>query len=515
MRPLLSPSQMAAADEAAIAAGTPAEVLMDRAGRAVARSAIALAGGRYGKRFVVVCGKGNNAGDGFVAARELLRAGGSVTTFLLNDPTEIRGGARLHLDRLTAAGARVGPWAGPLPEADVVIDAIFGTGFHGGARDEAAKAIEAINDSPTKVIAVDIPSGVDGSTGDVETVAVKAHLTIAIAAEKVGSAVGAGAACAGAVRVVDIGIPVTASGIGLIEAEDVVEWLRPRGVDAHKRSSSVLLIAGSDEMRGAALLAARGAARMGAGYVTLATTGAVKAAAAEAIPEAVVHHVSSSGTIGPEAIEWLSTALGRADAVGIGPGLGEGDAQREMVTLALREIEVPVVLDADALNVIADDPAALVERGATRSTVITPHPGEMARLLGLSAHEIGSDRPAAARRAAERFGCTVLLKGSRTVICTPRGDSFATFVNPTGGPELATAGTGDVLTGALCAVLARKVDPPEAASAAAYVHGVAGSVAGREMGRDGVVASDVADALSHAAQVVRSAASAPLGDAIP
>ncbi|HEX2295087.1 MAG TPA: NAD(P)H-hydrate dehydratase [Actinomycetota bacterium] len=461
MRPLLTPEEMRRADEAAISSGIPEAELMERAGRAVARAAIDLAGGRYGRRVLVLCGKGNNGGDGLVAARVLAAEGLAVKCVRLFEDGEDP----------------------PSPNAfDVVVDAIFGTGFRGAPEGRVARVVEGLDGHP-RVVAADIPSGVDGATGAVAGVAVKAAVTVAMGAEKLGTALSPGAARAGRVVVADIGIPIPRVSTHVAEDDDVGAVLPARPPDSHKRSGgSVAVLAGSEAIRGAALLTCRGAGRMGAGYVTLVSTASVVAAATTVAPELLTRTIPA-GVLGPDA---LDEAEG-ADCVAIGPGLGKGDVQRALCERTLGEYGGPVVLDADALNNLAGDVQPLVARRAP--AVLTPHPAELARLLGFDTKDVVRDRLGAARRAAGGFGCVVLAKGHRTIVT----DGDRTVVVPAGGPELATAGTGDVLTGAVAALLAAGVDPFDAAWAAAYVHGVAGSLAG-----SGALAPDVAEALGKA-----------------
>ena len=485
---------MARADAAAIDAGTPAEVLMDRAGRAVARAVIEVAGGRYGRHVIVVCGRGSNGGDGFAAARALTREGLRVTCLSVADPADSRGAARHHLDSLLSAGGSVGAFdAARLADADVIVDAIFGTGFRGSPTGAPAAAIEAINSASARVVAVDIPSGVEGGTGVATPHAVRATVTVVMAAEKYGTALAQGSVLAGRVVVADIGVDVPTSVVTMTEPEDVRQVLPRRPLDSHKRSGgAVAVIAGSAGMSGAALLACRGAVRAGAGYATLGTTSTVDAAKAVALPEILSEVVSDTDVIGPDALARFSSALGRAQALALGPGLGRGFDQRNIVAHALDRVEIPIVLDADGLNALAKHTKSLERR--TRPTVLTPHPAELARLLEADTHDIGANRLSAAQRAAERFGCVVLLKGWRTVVASHEGRAV---VNPTGGPELASAGTGDVLTGVVAALLAAGVDPFQAAWAAAYVHGEAGTIAGGGAPA-GVLAWDVAEALPDA-----------------
>ena len=500
MKPLLTPEEMSAADEAAISGGTPASVLMDRAGRAVARAAIEMAGVRYGTKAVVVCGKGNNGGDGFAAARVLSAEGVGVTCMTVGDATGARGAAKEHLDRLRRSGGRTVAFdASALEDADVVIDAIFGTGFRGAAEGEAAAAIESINACDAEIIAVDIPSGIDGATGAARGPTVDADLTITMAAMKVGLAVGDGATRAGVVEVADIGIQVP-SGVGLemVQTSDVAASLPEREQDAHKRSSgTVAVLAGWEQMTGAALLTVRGGFRMGAGFANLGCVEAVRAVAAARLPEALVQVVSDGPVLGPESLERFKSVLEKATALVVGPGIATGPEQRQLVERIMREVELPVVSDADALNVVAEDPEVLAEREAP--LILTPHPAELGRLLGRSPSDVQKDRIGAAREAADRFGCVVVLKGFRTLIAAPG----RCVVNPTGGPELATAGTGDVLAGAIGALAGAGLDPFDAAWAAVFVHGVAGALAASDAGEGGVVAWDVAERLPRAIESIK------------
>jgi NAD(P)H-hydrate epimerase len=495
MRPLLSPEEMGRADRAAIEAGTPGEVLMERAGGAVLRAAIGLAGGRYGRRITVVCGRGNNGGDGFVVARRTRSEGMTARCLFVGDPSGVKGAAAHHKRLMEASGVALEPFdPTALEGSDIVVDAIFGTGFRGVAEGSAAEAINAINSSGAPIVSVDIPSGVDGATGRASGPTVQALVTVAMGAEKIGTAIGAGALHAGTVEVAEIGIPVASARAWVVEAADVAHRLPARGPDAHKRSlGAVALLGGSAGMSGAMVLAATAAVRAGAGYVTAGVTQAVDAVMSAAIPEVLTQIVVRGEVLGPEALDSFAPVVERAGVLAVGPGLGRGEAQTALMTRVLDEVTLPVVIDADGLNVLAGDTGALQKREA--SAVLTPHPAELARLLDVSTEEIQDDRLGYVRRAAQHFGCIVLLKGFRTLVAEPDG---RIAVNPTGGPELATAGTGDVLTGAIATLLAAGVDAFESAWMGAYLHGLAGSVAA-ESGPRGVAAGDVAQALPEAA----------------
>ena len=486
MRPLLTPEEMRLADRTTIEAGTPGEVLMERAGRALARATIRVLGRRYGGRVSVVCGKGNNAGDGYVTARVLHEMGMSVRCFDVFDEASREGDAATHLRLMLDSGCPAGHF-GPLAlRADVIVDAIFGTGFKGTVEGPARDAIVAMVGSGVPVVAADIPSGVEGATGRVEGVAVTAVATVAMGAEKLGTVLAPGADHAGDVEVAPIGIALQGYGAAMVEATDMIEMLPRRAVGAHKRTGgSLAILAGSDAYPGAALLTARGAQRMGAGFVELGCPEVVRRLALTRLPELITHEV-----VGSEA-KGFEEALQRADALALGPGLGVAESTVALVSEMLDGFPGPVVVDADALNALAREPRALLERD--RPTVITPHPAELGRLLGSDAATVQADRMGAARHAAERFGCVVLLKGRNTIVYSDDDQPQALIV-PTGGPELATAGTGDVLTGAIAALLPHR-PARVAAAAAAFVHGLAGSLAAVDRGVSGVTAWDVAEQL--------------------
>ncbi|HVL64424.1 MAG TPA: NAD(P)H-hydrate dehydratase [Actinomycetota bacterium] len=501
MHAVPTPDEMRAADAAAIAAGTPGHVLMERAGRRVAHAALSLLGARYGRRAVVVCGAGNNGGDGFVAARALGRAGAGVLCGIVGDRERIRGDALLHLREMEAAGVPARPFdESMLERADVVVDAIFGTGFRGSAEGAEAETISAINRRAAPVVAVDIPSGLDGSTGAASGPAVRAAVTVALGAPKIGTLLGSAAAFTGRLLVADIGIPVAQTWARLAEEPDVAAALGDRPPDAHKRSKGVVVVfAGSDEVLGAPLLTARSASRAGAGYVVLCSTPSVRRAAATAAPE-VVTRSSGEALLGADAVDAVADLLPDASAVAVGPGIGTGTRAAELVARLAEEVSVPLVVDADALTLLADDRAPLERRGAP--AILTPHPGELGRLLRRPAAEVAADPAAAGRAVAERFPrVVVLVKGPRSLVVAPGGTRAV--VADRGGPELATAGTGDVLTGVIAALVAETQDPFTAAWASAWLHGSAGALAAERRGRAGVVAMDVAEELAAARAALR------------
>jgi hydroxyethylthiazole kinase-like uncharacterized protein yjeF len=508
MKPVLTPDQASALDRETQARGIPAALLMERAGRAVARSAVDLMGGSYGRRAVVVCGRGNNGGDGLVAARHLARWGVRVAVVAVEALDDLREPAAGNVARLDEAPSiRALPFAQAmldreLRRADVAIDALFGTGFRGIPEDEWADAIEALNASPAPVVAVDIPSGVNGATGSVDGDAVRADLTVTFGAPKVGVLLLPGAEFAGTVRVVDVGFPpeLMHAGAFLMEPADVAAVLPEREIDTHKRATGVLVVvAGSRDMTGAARLVARAAGRIGTGLVQVAVPEGilpiVQAGLAETtflpLPE------TPTGSIAASALGPLLDRLEDADALAIGPGLSTDEETADLVRRLVRGCPVPFVLDADGLNAFTGRAAEIADRKS--DAVLTPHVGEFVRLSGVSARALAEDRLTNARALAERTGAVTLLKGSRTLVCTPDG---IVRINPTGGPVLATAGSGDVLTGIIGGLLARGLDPVDAASSGAYIHGLAGTFAGRSWG-EGTLAPDIARHVPEAVDRVR------------
>ncbi len=465
---LYTAEEMSRADNGAQELGIPGGVLMERAGVRMAEAALERFAPRYA---LVVAGGGNNGGDGFVIARELHNAGVEVAVLVTKD--EYEGDPATNLAALRNLDVRVvgdEDLDAELARADLVVDALLGTGFSGEVREREAGLIEAMNSAAAPVLAVDVPSGVDGATGEVEGAAVSADLTVCAHAAKVGCVISPGREHAGEVRVVQIGIPPEADvGPSLVWTD--AGSLRggiPRTTDAaHKYSAGALLVvAGSRATTGAPVMVVQGAQRTGCGIVFLATSESSAPAVDLALTEALVYGVAEDGegSMASEALEGILAHAERASALVVGPGMGTGEEGRRLVAGILREVEAPVLLDADAVTNVAGT-EVLARRGAP--TVVTPHAGELGRLLGSGAKEVSARRLRAARRAAEEHGCCVLLKGSDTLVV--EGERAA--VNSTGTVALATAGTGDVLSGVIGALLSRGMDPYEASRAGAWAHG--------------------------------------------
>ncbi len=468
---LYSADEMGRADNGAQELGIPGGVLMERAGAEMARATLEHFGPLEGRRVLLLAGGGNNGGDGFVIARELHRMGAGVAVFATKE--EYEGDAKTNLDVLRNLNVRFVGQDGfeeELGEADLVVDALLGTGFSGEVREKEAGFIEKMNAAEASVVAVDVPSGVDGSTGEVWGAAVRADLTVCAHAAKLGCAVSPGREHAGEVAVVEIGIPPE------VDVEPAATWtdvvslkgLVPRRAEAaHKYSAgSLLVVAGSVEATGAAVMTARGAQRAGCGIIFVVTSWGVAPLVDAQLTEVLVSGVpeDDGGSMTAGALDTILEHAQRVSAVVVGPAMGVGEGGERIVEGVLRETDVPVLLDADAISNLSG-PEALSGREAP--TVITPHPGELGRLLGESPKEVQSRRLHAARRTSEEGGCCVLLKGADTLVAY--GERVA--VNSSGSAALATAGTGDVLSGIIGALLSRGMEPYDAARAGAWAHG--------------------------------------------
>jgi NAD(P)H-hydrate epimerase len=445
-------------------------------------------------RAVVVCGKGNNGGDGLVAGRFLRELGFQVDALLLAPGDQLSDDARANLDRLEGA-RQIDPaeLAGAMPGAGVIVDAVFGTGFAGIPRDPAAKAIDAMNGAIAPVVSADIASGVNASTGEVEGGAVSAAVTVTFHASKLGHWVRPGKDHSGELRVAAIGIPVGAlidPKAGLIEPR-VLELAPHRQPGSTKFSSGqVVIIGGSRGLTGAVCLSALGAIRTGAGYATVAVPAELEPIFEEKLTEVMsIGCASRDGRLRPAASEQILGATERAAAVVLGSGMGREPGTKRLVQELTERIKAPLVIDADGLNAFAGQIEKLRER--SRPFVLTPHAGEMSRLLDRPSDEIDAKRIESAKEAARRSGGIVLLKGDDSIVTD--GERLA--VNGVSSPQLATAGTGDVLSGMIAALIARGVEPFAATCGAVIAHSRAGRAAGERVGDDSVIAGDVVDSI--------------------
>ncbi len=492
--PLPDAPQMRATDRWAIEdLGIPGLDLMERAGAGLAR---VVAETVPDGRVVVVCGPGNNGGDGFVAARLLHDDGRDVTVLATVDAGAYTGDAKANLERLPVPLQPFTP-AG-LEGAAVAVDALLGTGVRGAPRPPADAAVAALNALDVPVVAADVPSGVDASTGEVAGDAVRATVTATFAAAKPGLWVQPGKAHAGRVEVIDIGIPAGApvEPSAALSSDRLLPSLPRRGATSTKFSSGHVVIAGGSRgLTGAACLAADAAARAGAGYVTALVPAPLEDIFEIKLTEVMTRGLpAAQGGHAPDGAPLVAEALAQhGGALVLGPGLGRTEPALAFARAVAARADAPLLLDADGLNAHAGALASLAAR--TAPTVLTPHAGELGRLLDISSAEVEARRLHHARDAAARAGAVVVLKGDDTIVAAPDGTAI---VNPVAAPMLATAGTGDVLAGTIGALLAGGSDPLTAAAAGVRLHALAGRLAGAECGPDGVIASDVIASLGRA-----------------
>jgi NAD(P)H-hydrate epimerase len=498
--PLLDAAQQRALDEWAITErGIAGLELMERAGAGLADVVLGL--GPRG-RVAVVCGKGNNGGDGLVCARHLRRRGLDVDVLLVADPGELRGDAQANLERLEGPEPRQFS-SEALEGAAVIVDAILGTGFSGVPREPAAGAIQAINRAAqaASVVACDVPSGVDASTGETAGEAVQATATVTFHAGKPGVWIAPGKSHAGEVQVLNIGIPAggpAQPSIGLISPR-VTGAIPRRGAESTKfAAGSVVVCGGSLGLTGAPSMAAEAAMRAGAGYVTALVPRSLNLVFETRLLEAMtVPLPDADGALTPEGADTVLERAQKADALILGPGLGRSDGAFALARRVAGEIELPLLLDADGLNAHAGALGSLAARGA--ATVLTPHAGELARLLGEESSTVEARRLDSVRRAAAQADAVTVLKGDDTLVARPDGTCA---VSRGGSSALATAGTGDVLSGVIGAYLAKGMDAFHAACAGVLIHAEAGRIAARRIGSEGVIARDVIEAVPGALQAL-------------
>jgi hydroxyethylthiazole kinase-like uncharacterized protein yjeF len=494
LRGLPDPERMRATDAWAIEErGIPGLELMERAGRGLADVVGDVASDGP---VAVVCGKGNNGGDGYVAARLLREGGRDVRVLAVAAVEELRGDARANAERVEG----VEPFdTTRLDGCAVAVDALLGTGFSGVPHGRVRQAIAALGAAGLPVVAADVPSGVDAATGVVEGEAVRAAATATFAAAKPGLWINPGKAHAGAVRVIDIGIPdgapVAAPDVGVIDDGALLDLLPSRAAGWTKFTSGHVVVAGGARgLTGAPCLSAEAAQRAGAGYVTACVPASLETIfevrLLEVMTRGLPDHDGAHTAAGVDEVLELAQ---RGGALVVGPGIGRSDGAFAFARELVARAEVPIVLDADGLNAHAGDLAALAGRGAP--TILTPHEGELGRLLGVDSGVVQARRLEHARAAAAAAQAIVLLKGDDTLVAQP-DDLVAISPGATGA--LATAGTGDVLTGVIAAMLARELDPFVAACAGTRLHARAGIHAAREKGVDGVIARDVIEALPFA-----------------
>jgi NAD(P)H-hydrate epimerase len=493
-------------------AHVPSPVLMERAGEGIVRHLEEHCGPARGKTITILCGKGNNGGDGLVVARLLHRRRAQIHVVLLTAVANLGRDAATMYRRLVRVIGRtaivhfrsVDQVRPLLASSDILVDALLGTGLSSLVTGTYREAIELINSAGKPIIAIDIPSGLHADTGTTLGSAIRATLTIACGLPKLGLYVNAGIDQAGAIRVADIGIPpayvdAIESRTLLLTSDSAFQALPARAPSSHKGTfGHVGIIAGSVGKTGAAALAARAALRVGAGLVTVATPSSVNDVLESKLLEAMTMPLpeTKARTLARSGLDRVLAFIQARTAIAIGPGLSTHHETIELVQSLMKHLDRPSVLDADALNALAGRASLLTE--CPTPPILTPHPGEMARLeVDATTHSVNADRIGTARRFARERGVFVVLKGARTVIARPDG---LVAICPTGNPGMATAGTGDVLTGMIVGLLAQRVPPWEAACAATYFHGLAGDLASQQLGQPGMLAGDLIAQIPYALQ---------------
>lgn len=483
--------------------GVPGALLMENAGRGAADIVEQYL--RPSGAAAIICGGGNNGGDGFVIARHLTNRGYFVRTYLVAEKEKLTGDAALNMAIFEKMNGEIVDCRAPealalrldeLETSDVIVDAMLGTGLTKEVRGPIHDAIRLINLAPPPKVAVDIPSGISADNGRVLGVAVQATATATFGFLKRGLLLFPGAEHAGAVHVIDIGAPAQAADQAghdgkLLQEDDVAFLITPRKADGYKDSyGHALLVAGSAGQTGPAILCAEAALRAGAGCVTLISTQDERSVLESQTTGLVIDHLveNTDAPLTEQATSKLESLMEGKQVIAVGPGCTSGPAMTSIVSKLLETATQPLVLDGDALDILAFVPEAADE--IERPLVLTPHPGEMARLAGIDIDAVQADRPGVAREQAERFKAIVVLKGAHTIVASPDG---ALFINPTGNPGMATAGMGAALTGLIAAFLAQGHDPLEASCMSVYLHGLAGNRAANLRGERGLVPMDVID----------------------
>ena len=486
--------------------GIPSLVLMENAGRQVVAAIEAGFESQLNGRIAVLCGRGNNGGDGFVVARTLMQRGVDCAVFVIGAVADVRGDARVNLDILGRLGVTVveindeQAWElhfSEISQCTLIVDAIFGTGLKQALGGMLETVVADINASGIPIVSIDLPSGLSADTPHLIGDCIDASMTVTLAAPKLPLILPPGEAHAGDVVIADIGVPIEVIDaldgpqVELLTREDIRGLIEPRAADSHKGDfGRVLVIAGSRGKTGAAHLSGMGALRAGAGLVTIATPASCLPIVASLAPEFMTEPLDETGDGQVTAAALDRIAEFTQDVIACGPGLGRGASVGEFVRALIDRAETPLVLDADALTVLASDPGRLTGR-EERDIIITPHPGEMARLVGSTTEEVQANRIEVASDFASTHRVYVVLKGHRTIIATPEG---RIFINPTGNAGMATGGTGDVLTGMIAAFLAQLLDAEAACRVAVFLHGMAGDLA---QASEGEVAMTATDLLAH------------------
>jgi ADP-dependent NAD(P)H-hydrate dehydratase / NAD(P)H-hydrate epimerase len=501
---ILTSAQMKEIDRQTIEeVGIPGPVLMENAGLQIFRFLQTILPYCDGDKVVIVTGRGNNGGDGLVIARHLFNHGTVPQVLLLAGRDEVRGDAALNLRIAENIGVPVtevrseADWKAKkslIKEASIIVDAIFGTGLSKPAQGLYAKVIEDINKADAFKLAVDIPSGLSSDSFEIIGPAVKADVTVTLAAPKIAHVLPPAEEWVGELVVADISVPpqlfdAPRLDLELIEKQDLLRSFRKRQRDSHKGSyGHLFIIAGSLGKTGAAVMAAKAALKTGAGLVTVGTPQSCLPMVAKGMEELMTEPLAETDerTISEKALPRLQALIKGKDALLIGPGLSTNDSTAGFVAKALPEVRIPVVIDADGLNILALKPELL--KRLPKTAILTPHPGEFARLVGLPLREVIKKKLELAPAFAQEYGVHLILKGYRTLVCAPDGRKF---INPTGNPGMATGGSGDVLSGMIASFLMQDKDPLQAALAAVYLHGLSGDLAAEKLGERPLVAGDL------------------------
>jgi ADP-dependent NAD(P)H-hydrate dehydratase / NAD(P)H-hydrate epimerase len=507
---VLTAAQMREADRRTIEEiGIPSLVLMENAGRQVVAAIEAIHNDLLERKVAVLSGRGNNGGDGFVVARTLMQRGIDVAVFLIGRVADVRGDARTNLEILGRLGLTVVEIAdsqawelhvSEIRDCTLIVDAIFGTGLNAPVSGLMETVVADVNGSGIPVVAIDLPSGLSADSHEPIGDSIEAGMTVTLAAPKLALVLPPAETRAGDIVIADIGIPadvlesLDGPRVELLTRASMRDLISPRTPDSHKGDyGRVLIVAGSRGKTGAAHLAATGALRSGAGLVTIAAPACCVPIIAAMAPEYMTEAIAET----PDGldVETVENVLDMArDVLAIGPGLGQARGTRDFIRTLVDRATMPLVIDADGLNAFAGDPDRLSGRDG-RDVIITPHPGEMARLVGMSTDEVQASRLEIARNFAATYHVYVVLKGHRTLVATP---DEKVFINPTGNAGMATGGTGDVLTGMIAAWLAQLLDAEGACKLAVYLHGMAGDLAEADEGEVAMTAGDVAAHLGDA-----------------
>jgi NAD(P)H-hydrate epimerase len=519
MKHVVSAEEMRWCDETTINTyNVPGLLLMENAGRGVVEVIKQEFSPLESKQILIICGKGNNGGDGSVIARMLLNYCAHISVLMVASPLELKGDAKTTFKILqTFAKKSSGQITirrcskrilAAISEPDIIVDAMFGTGFTGFVRKPFADVIEWVNQRHAKIVAVDIPSGINGTTGVMENCAIRADVTVTFGCLKSGLLCNQGRGLVGSVRVVDIGIPRMVSEdkrlqTFLAEKSDVRRILPKRSIHAHKYSvGKILVLAGSKGLTGAAALCCTSALRAGAGAVVLGTPEPVYPILARKLTETMVFPLpaTSAGTLGLAALDIIRERISWADVLVIGPGLSLNLETQQLILKILLEYRGKTLIDADGLNALAVDGIHKL-RSSRAQFILTPHVGEFSRLSKISSNNVEEHRIKVARELSKRIGGTIVLKGVPTIIASKDGSAF---LNSTGNPGMATAGTGDVLSGIIAGLWAQGMSDVEAAWAGVYLHGLSGDIVAKKIGERSLVANDIIEYLSAALQSVEA-----------